>query len=1187
MLKTGDSSSKHGGAQAATVRTHQLLSDTSTKCTPSLQIVGRLPNADNSQTTSVVLQCHGAGSGRYTFANNGGVVVGLSRAASTSSPTPSTGHHFSNTSTAYSASGINDEHAGDDEETKALRNQALEWLQVKVEEAKDLGLLQVEEAKVPLSSLPLLDTSGAFSERVNDFAFASSISQNSVMKQNVDVNYFETLDNGDYTTTGNTPHISWNSSNPGEQHTSLPVPSEVFVSFPDALAEDVNSAGEALSCSTSDLNSMLFEGMKSDSLPVEIMHYTDSLNYTVVGGKNVLCSDDSVNNFNTISSSSSNLKSIPSTFAGTMVDQVALPNLHDSSSDLNLTSLPNFLGLENTSVSASGHFIDGNSVNVLEENTLSLENQIVANSANLSEHILQSIDSSQLKNQNITVTTISISNDEENSTKILVDSHQGQQQMYVINTANMNKSRNRNIHQGNMFVINASDLNPACDGTFSISALNSNVENMAMTSQPITSQPSLTNSTIPGFVLVPVVESAANMVQAVPIHITNGDPDTKKPKKMFMCVAPGCRKTFKKASKLKVHQMLHTGERPFKCSLLGCEWAFTTSNKLKRHMESHEGRKDYMCDKPGCGHRFTTVYNLNNHRKLHDRPCTETCTEDGCSQKFATKRQLDLHLRNVHACEDRTFKCPEPGCEKTFFSSGCMGSHMKVHLQNQEELRCKVPGCGKEFTKMCRLRQHERLHSGEKPFTCDYQGCTWAFATASKLKRHQTKHTGLRKWICEVCKKQFHRSEHLKGHLITHSGDRPFICPVEGCGNTFTAKSSLYVHLKKHDESGKTIVYHCPMENCDKHYANKASLRQHILVKHFNMAHKGDAAEGSHGVVSWLGLLSSGDANADISLGQEESYAEGLCQTSMTPGQDPMTPGQDPMTPGQDPMMPTDFLTGDQTLLNSSSETLPDHQSCSGLMSQLMVSTGPGVTLASPDVAPPLAVAATDISSHPLQQPQQQQHMFIDDSVDQRLLEASEILQQQERLSFEAVERGKKSQIVLENMLGSARTDPRSNDIISLRSLKRWQKQKEIEAAKLRVRLNAPTASSTSCQLVLDAEGDYKDIVSNNVSLAGHHLIQTVIVPGRHDTEIPVMELQAEGISDSSSGSTADSFMTDLFIRDPETGMTYRQTQLLQDDPPNPEMMEDMEGVTSCHGMTLDTSLDTQFVEDSLNFHSL
>lgn len=84
----------------------------------------------------------------------------------------------------------------------------------------------------------------------------------------------------------------------------------------------------------------------------------------------------------------------------------------------------------------------------------------------------------------------------------------------------------------------------------------------------------------------------------------------------------------------------------------------------------------------------------------------------------------------------------------------------------------------------------------------------------------------------------------------------------------------------------------------------------------------------------------------------------------------------------------------DQALLNSSSETLPDHQSCPGLMSQLIMSSGAGVTLASPDVAPSLAVAATEMAlpQQPLQQPQQQ-HMFTDDAMDQRLLEAGEILQ--------------------------------------------------------------------------------------------------------------------------------------------------------------------------------------------------
>ncbi|XP_035824936.1 zinc finger protein 143 isoform X2 [Aplysia californica] len=472
----------------------------------------------------------------------------------------------------------------------------------------------------------------------------------------------------------------------------------------------------------------------------------------------------------------------------------SLSNLGDTS-ELNLNSLPNFLGLDNGSSNPSiSTLLDGQSINLLDSSSVS---SVPPDQALIKTEYLQQPQgvSTDLTGSDISVTTISISNDDKNATKIMVNTNQGQPQMYVINTTNLSSSESTKsmLGQGQqMYVINTSDVNQnpllsqMTEGAGNVKAevVNDSGQILSASASNASAENNFAAAAvgeIPGFILVPVVDNAANVIQTVSVQGAEEDANLKKSqKKLLRCSEPGCMKTFKKASKLKVHEMLHTGERPYKCTLLGCEWAFTTPHKLKRHMDSHEGRKDFVCDHPGCGHKFTTVYNLNTHRKLHERPCTEPCPEAGCNMSFPTKRQLDLHLRNVHDYEDRTFKCPHPGCEKVFFSSSCMGSHMRVHQQSVEDLRCKFPGCGKIFARMCRLKQHERLHTGEKPFICDYEGCTWAFATASKLKRHQTRHTGLRQWVCEVCKKSFHRSEHLKGHLITHSGSRPFVCPVEG-----------------------------------------------------------------------------------------------------------------------------------------------------------------------------------------------------------------------------------------------------------------------------------------------------------------------------------------------------------------------------------------------------------------------
>ena len=51
---------------------------------------------------------------------------------------------------------------------------------------------------------------------------------------------------------------------------------------------------------------------------------------------------------------------------------------------------------------------------------------------------------------------------------------------------------------------------------------------------------------------------------------------------------------------------------------------------------------------------------------------------------------------------------------------------------------------------------------------------------------------------------------------------------MAGCNASFTAKSSWYVHVKKHELRKDSIVYYCPIEGCDKKYKDKMGLRAHI-----------------------------------------------------------------------------------------------------------------------------------------------------------------------------------------------------------------------------------------------------------------------------------------------------------------------------------------------------------------------
>ena len=74
-----------------------------------------------------------------------------------------------------------------------------------------------------------------------------------------------------------------------------------------------------------------------------------------------------------------------------------------------------------------------------------------------------------------------------------------------------------------------------------------------------------------------------------------------------------------------------------------------------------------------------------------------------------------------------------------------------------------------EFKSQSGLRDHIRLHTGERPFVCEF--CHMNFARASHLKRHRRMHTGEKPFECSICGKDFSRGDKLKDHIRRHEAE--------------------------------------------------------------------------------------------------------------------------------------------------------------------------------------------------------------------------------------------------------------------------------------------------------------------------------------------------------------------------------------------------------------------------------
>lgn len=161
-------------------------------------------------------------------------------------------------------------------------------------------------------------------------------------------------------------------------------------------------------------------------------------------------------------------------------------------------------------------------------------------------------------------------------------------------------------------------------------------------------------------------------------------------KKVYVCSF--CQKECKNKFDLRVHEAVHTGDKPLLCEVCGS--SFALPSRLKQHCKRH---KSYLCTQSDCDFSATKWSLLRKHLSLHKQSC------QFCSKSFSSKEALVNH----EVKHSKGLQCPR--CPLTYSRKSNLKTHVRT-VHDKVFFTCSFEGCQKEFAHRKSLRHHQKSH---------------------------------------------------------------------------------------------------------------------------------------------------------------------------------------------------------------------------------------------------------------------------------------------------------------------------------------------------------------------------------------------------------------------------------------------------------------------------------------------